>query len=1043
MKNNRRIFIIALVCIMVFIPIWSNVNASTVYNVNELSKEKANKIEEFITEQMNESKIPGLSVVIVKDSKCVYKKAFGYSNKDTKKAVTNDTLFELGSTSKAFTALAVLQLEKNGLINLNDSVDKYIPWFKMKYKGEETKITLEQLLHHTSGIAFKSIDKIPQSEADNALEETVKTLVGHELEGKPGEKFAYATINYDVLGLVIKNISKQSYEGYIKKNILDPLGMESTFLFRKDAVAKDMAKGYKMAFLNAREYNAPMYRGNAPAGYIITNANDMEKWLNVQLGTNKFNSIDNDLISKSHISDTLINKNREGVVYAAGWFVDEGKGEVFHGGNNPNFSSAIELNTKNKTGVAVLTNMDSDFTEPMANNILNIIEDKEIVVENLSDIFITVDKMSLTVICVVTPFVAVIMGLFVLTIVQIIKGKRRFVIKGVKSVIGYGATLLFILAVEYFLYKTVPVILYNGVTWNTLTVWAPKTLSIAVLEIGILSFLLYGYLVLISLFKKSNDRSYFSIIALSSISGLGNALIIFMINEALRKSSNVFQLELFMCFILGIALYVFGQKIVRTKLIKITNDIVYKLRINLMNKILKGSYEDFEKIENGKIQAAMNNDTETISNFANIIITGITSLITLICCFIYLGIISLYGLLLSVSIILIIASIYFLAGRSANKLWENTRDIQNIFFSFIDDIIGGFKELSLHKARCEEFKKDMKATCVDYRDKRGKADLSFANVFVIGELLFTLAIGVVAFVFPVVLKTVDTQSLISYIFVLLYMTGPVHVVLDVIPNLIQVKISWKRVNQFINEIAVIEDNDKEENQKHEEVSKISLELKDVAYEYSNEGGEIFKVGPINYTYNSGETIFITGGNGSGKSTLAKIITGLYTPKSGEILLNGKKILSKELSQKYSTVFSDFYLFKKMYGLDHKNKGDDIEKYLVKLQIKDKLEIKKGEFSTIKLSTGQRKRVALMVSYLEDRLIYLFDEWAADQDPEFRKFFYMELLPELKDRGKCVIVITHDDRYFKLADKVIKMEFGNIVDEELEDERINIAATIQS
>ncbi len=296
-------------------------------------------------------------------------------------------------------------------------------------------------------------------------------------------------------------------------------------------------------------------------------------------------------------------------------------------------------------------------------------------------------------------------------------------------------------------------------------------------------------------------------------------------------------------------------------------------------------------------------------------------------------------------------------------------------------------------------------------------------MFVIGELLFTLAIGSVVFIFPFILKNLDTSSLTSYVFILLYMTGPVHGILNAIPNAIQVRISLRRINNMIDEISVsVEDkNNVIENVEEE----LLLELKDVEYEYANTEGHSFKVGPINLEFRTGEISFITGGNGSGKSTLAKLLTGLYMPTQGEITLNDK-ISQKLLNESYSTVFSDFYLFEKLYGLKYKENESEIQKHLEELQLSDKVQIEEGKFSTINLSTGQRKRLALLVTYLEDRPIYLFDEWAADQDPEFRLFFYDTLLPKLKADKKCVIAITHDDRYFNLADKVIKMEFGKIL-----------------
>ena len=174
-------------------------------------------------------------------------------------------------------------------------------------------------------------------------------------------------------------------------------------------------------------------------------------------------------------------------------------------------------------------------------------------------------------------------------------------------------------------------------------------------------------------------------------------------------------------------------------------------------------------------------------------------------------------------------------------------------------------------------------------------------------------------------------------------------------------------------------------------------------------------------------MFIIGGNGSGKTTLAKLLTGLYIPHDGEITVDGKPVANFQLGEYFSTVFSDFHLFDKLYNIDlsGETKRDEAQRYLETLHLDGKIELTGDSFSTTDLSGGQRKRLALLKCYLEDCPVYLFDEVAADQDPEFRKFFYRELLPKMKEKGKIVIAITHDDHYFDVADKVIKMDMGKI------------------
>lgn len=160
-----------------------------------------------------------------------------------------------------------------------------------------------------------------------------------------------------------------------------------------------------------------------------------------------------------------------------------------------------------------------------------------------------------------------------------------------------------------------------------------------------------------------------------------------------------------------------------------------------------------------------------------------------------------------------------------------------------------------------------------------------------------------------------------------------------------------------------------------------------------------------------------------------LLIGLYMPEQGGIRWNGDVVNEgnrDDYLQNFSVIFSDFYLFDELYGVDNENNNGMIDDYLQRLHLHHKVRIENGRFSSVNLSQGQRKRLALLVAYLEDRPFYVFDEWAADQDPEFKHLFYTELLPALKARGKTVLIISHDDRYFYLADRCIKLEEGRVV-----------------
>jgi putative ATP-binding cassette transporter len=209
-----------------------------------------------------------------------------------------------------------------------------------------------------------------------------------------------------------------------------------------------------------------------------------------------------------------------------------------------------------------------------------------------------------------------------------------------------------------------------------------------------------------------------------------------------------------------------------------------------------------------------------------------------------------------------------------------------------------------------------------------------------------------------------------------------------------------------------------------------IDMTRVVFQYSERGaGTVFRLGPIDLRVNAGEILFIVGGNGSGKSTLLHVLTGLYHPQSGSVVMDDT-LLEPATATRYrshfTAVFSDYHLFDRLYGMSGVS-PERVNELLRLMEIHDKTAFEGGRFTTLDLSSGQRKRLALVVALLEERPILVLDEWAADQDPVFRRFFYETILPELKKQGKTIVAATHDDRYFGIADRVVKMEYGTFVD----------------
>jgi len=256
--------------------------------------------------------------------------------------------------------------------------------------------------------------------------------------------------------------------------------------------------------------------------------------------------------------------------------------------------------------------------------------------------------------------------------------------------------------------------------------------------------------------------------------------------------------------------------------------------------------------------------------------------------------------------------------------------------------------------------------------------------------------------------------------------NPLQMVMNATPGLLRAKLAIRN----IRELGLTLTNSASVEEKTElQIPSGSLSLQNVSYAYRHEdSSEEFTLGPLDLTIEPGELLFITGGNGSGKTTLAKLIVGLYAPQTGELRYNGHLISESNRDsyrQNFSVVFSDFFLFESLLGLEGEHLDARARKYLAGLRLEHKVRVDNGVFSTLDLSQGQRKRLALLTACMEDRQICFFDEWAADQDPVFKEVFYHSILPGLKAQGKTVIVISHDDRYYQVADRIISLESGRL------------------
>jgi putative ATP-binding cassette transporter len=471
---------------------------------------------------------------------------------------------------------------------------------------------------------------------------------------------------------------------------------------------------------------------------------------------------------------------------------------------------------------------------------------------------------------------------------------------------------------------------------------------------------------------------------------------------------------------------------------------VAQLRRDLMRKILAVPLRDLEEIGTPRILVGLTDDVFNITQALLAIPIITVNVAMLLGGAAYLGWLS-FPILLAVCGLIVVGAIgYRLIVRSAFKSLNLAREEEDKLYGAFRALTEGIKELKLHRNRRGEFLSNKIQTTTElYQKHNVAAEVRFVSAQTWSHLLYFALIGLVLFLVPA-LGHFNKATLTGYVITTLYLMGPLAGVLSSFSLFGRADVAFQKVEQLGVSLAEHSRESCLVDKLAEPASFERLELRGVAHTYHTEQDDSeFTLGPINLSFHPGELVFLVGGNGSGKSTLAKIITGLYLPESGEIRLDGKPVDNSnrdDYRQLFSAVFADFYLFENLMGLRGTDLDEQAKTYLKQLHLHHKVKVKDGLLSTTAVSQGQRKRLALLTAYLEDRPFYLFDEWASDQDPYFKNIFYTQLLPELKARGKAVLVITHDDKYFDFADRIIKLDYGKIISQSGEEGSSHITVT---
>ncbi|HEV7551584.1 MAG TPA: cyclic peptide export ABC transporter, partial [Candidatus Angelobacter sp.] len=512
-------------------------------------------------------------------------------------------------------------------------------------------------------------------------------------------------------------------------------------------------------------------------------------------------------------------------------------------------------------------------------------------------------------------------------------------------------------------------------------------------------------------------------IALTILSGSSSIVLLALANIVLqgRPVSKAVIIWSFIGFCFLLPLCRFAAEILISRM---AQQAVFELQMRLPRKIAGAPLRFLEDHGVHRLLVVLTQDMQAFGFALLTVPTTCLNLTIFACGLVYLGWLSRMVLVTALGFIVFCLVIYrFPASKAANSL-RLARQATDDLYQHLRSLLGGAKELKLHQRRRRAFLSQvlhLSASSIHTHNVSGLTSSTAASAW--AQISGFVLIGALLLAVPLV--NLNPQERVGYTMVLVFMMATLQGVLS--------KDSHRDFRRAEIALQKIEDLERNLTALHAEADSAihndlqcefkRLDFIDVTHAYQREG-EIhdFIVGPVSLSLVPGEVVFLVGGNGSGKTTLAKLLAGLYVSASGQVYLNGEIVTDsnrERYRQYFSVVFADFHLFDRLLGLESSQLDEHAKAYLTQLELDQEVEIKDGVLSTTNLSQGQRKRLALLTAYMEDRPIYVFDEWAADQDPSFKKVFYQALLPELRAKGKAVVVISHDERYYDAADRIIR------------------------
>jgi putative ATP-binding cassette transporter len=533
----------------------------------------------------------------------------------------------------------------------------------------------------------------------------------------------------------------------------------------------------------------------------------------------------------------------------------------------------------------------------------------------------------------------------------------------------------------------------------------------------------------LELVRREMHGSLPKLLFMSGLGGISTAAILAAINAGLQ-GSGLWAPTL---FVVALFLFIKTQYYVTISTTAEIEAIIHKIRLRLMDHIRHSELLGVEAVGRSRIIAAITGDTAVLTQASNMLCFSVQGAVLIFFVAIYVAFLSIAAIVTTIVVVGVAAAIFQSKNRRLAADKQMSAEWERRLFDRLTDFLDGFKEVRLNSARSSALYEDATQVSTAAANLKIRSQAETFKLIVSSQLSMYVLLGAVVFLAPQFSDSLGGQALTKTTTALMFIVGACFGLVQSIPVLLNANAAADRIHRL--ELTLRAASTPAAEQTIEPLAHFEkIELRDIVFTYTDRfSDKAFSIGPVNFSLRPHELVFITGGNGSGKSTFLRVLAGLYSPDAGEIVLDGEMITGVNRN-KYrslmSAIFFDYHLFRRLYGIDNPDPVE-VGRLLQQFRLTEKTGLVDGEFRTLELSGGQRRRLALIVTLLEKRPICLLDEWTAEQDPEFRRKFYDELLPELMRAGATVVVITHDDRYLdelKLPARKIRMDEGRITEE---------------